>query len=135
MIDLRDLQRRLQAEAARALLSRDGDGGEIGFLGAGGMSGIGLQEDVAADAVQMGVGKDLSGPRGQRQRLVDARQGRGRAFADGFEFGEQSEISLRRRPRMFGVFRHALATLGEAGFMIAKSRSRPTPIRSSPGPI
>ena len=46
LIELRRLERGLQTEAARALLARDRDGGAIGFLAAGEMFGIGLQQDA-----------------------------------------------------------------------------------------
>ena len=55
LIELGKLQRGLQAEAACALFSGDCDGGEMSFLGGGGIFGMGLQQDVAADAVQEGV--------------------------------------------------------------------------------
>ena len=73
---------------------------------------------------------------GQRQRLVDARQGRGRGLAlTASSSASESEISLRRRPRMFGVFRHALATLGESRLHDRQVALAPNPDRSSPGPI
>ena len=55
LIELGERQRRAQFEAARALLLRDGDGGQEGFLGGRGVGGIALQQDVAADAMQVGV--------------------------------------------------------------------------------
>jgi hypothetical protein len=50
LVQFRQLQRRSQAEAARALLARNGDGGEEGLLGGRGVVGTDLQQDVAANA-------------------------------------------------------------------------------------
>jgi hypothetical protein len=55
LVQFRQLQRRLEAEAARALLARNGDGGEEGLLGGRGVLGTDLQQDVAANAMQEGV--------------------------------------------------------------------------------
>ncbi len=63
-IELRQLERRLQSKASRALLSRDRDSGEVGVLCAGGIFGIGLQQDVAVDAVKFGVVRAVPGPLG-----------------------------------------------------------------------
>ena len=52
LVEFRQRERGLEAEAAGALLARDRDGSAIGVLGAGGIFGIGFQQDVAADAVQ-----------------------------------------------------------------------------------
>src|SRR5208282_4030415 len=87
LIEVRQLQRRLQAEAARALLACDGHGGEIGFLGAGGIFGIGLKKDVAADAVQEGVGPTFACLLRRGQRFVDPRHGGGSVSPLGFDLG------------------------------------------------
>ena len=52
LIELREPQRGAQAEAARAPLSPDGNGGEICILGGRGILGIRFQEDVAANAME-----------------------------------------------------------------------------------
>jgi hypothetical protein len=88
LVELRELQRGLQAEAARALLACDRGRREIGLLGAAGIVGIGLQEDVAADAVQERVGLTLASLLGERQRLIDPCQGHDVTWILGFEFGE-----------------------------------------------
>jgi hypothetical protein len=48
---------------------------QLRVCGAGGMFGIGLQEDVGADAMQEVVGPTFSRLLGKSQRLVDPRQG------------------------------------------------------------
>jgi hypothetical protein len=127
LIKPRELQRRLQAEAARALTSRDGDSDEVGFLGAGGICRIGLQEDVGADAVKEPVGPALPGLLGQRQRLVDPRQGALRVLSFGFELGEPAlEEGRIQLVSLVGVRRQGLSKLRHAGHLIAEPSARPT---------
>ncbi len=51
LIELGELQRRLQPEAARGLSLRDGDGGLEGFLRWHRVSGITLEQDFASRAL------------------------------------------------------------------------------------
>ena len=96
LVKLGERQRRLQPEAPRALVARDGDGRAIGFLSAGGILGIGLCEDVAADAVQEGVGPVFSGLLRERQRFIDPRQGSLPVLPRGLELG-QPALEERRK--------------------------------------
>ena len=52
MIELRERERRLQAQAASALLFRDADGGLEGFFRGSGFVGIDLQQNFAPQAVE-----------------------------------------------------------------------------------
>src|SRR5277367_6810087 len=52
LIELRERERRAQFEAARPLLSRDGDGELERFLGRGEVRVIALEQRFAADAMQ-----------------------------------------------------------------------------------
>ena len=52
LIELREPSAACRLEAARALLSPDGNGGEICILGARGIWGSRFQEDVAANAME-----------------------------------------------------------------------------------
>ena len=88
LVQFRQLQRRLQAEAARALLARNGDGGEEGLLGGRGVVGTDLQQDVAANAMQEGVGPAFSRLDRERERCVDPARGAFRVLSFGFELGE-----------------------------------------------
>ena len=54
LIELGERQRRAQAPTARALLLRDGDGGLEGFFRGGGIGGIALEQDFAAQAMGEG---------------------------------------------------------------------------------
>ena len=92
LVELRQPERRLQAEAKRALRSRDGDGGAIGVFGAGRICRLGLQEDVAANAMQEGVRPMLVCLLGQRQRLVNLRQSPVRVRIIRLEFGKETTI-------------------------------------------
>jgi hypothetical protein len=77
------------------LLLRDGDGGEEGGLGGGGVGGVSRAEDFAADAMESGVEPMLSGLTRERQRFVDAAKGGGAAPL-GFDFGEQPLIERQK---------------------------------------
>ena len=94
MIELGERQRRLQTEAAGALLFSDCYGRAVSVLGGGGIFRSGLQEDVAAYAVQEGVGPVLFGLFRQRQRFVNPRQGSVHGRRLSFEFGEQTLTEL-----------------------------------------
>ena len=88
LIEFRQLQRRQQAEAARALLLRDGDGGLVGFFGRGGVRGIAPKQDVATDAVQQGVDVSDVALTGQFDRQIDQSQRLVGGHPFGFEFCE-----------------------------------------------
>src|ERR1700735_5532294 len=75
LIELGERQRGAQFEAAGLLLLRDGDGGEEGGFGGGGVGGVLFEQDFAADAVEAGVEPMLSGLARKRQRFVYPRPG------------------------------------------------------------
>ena len=52
LVELGERQRRAQFEAARALLLRDGDGGQEGFFRGRGVGGVALEQDFAARPMQ-----------------------------------------------------------------------------------
>ena len=52
LVELGERERRAQFEAARALLLRDGDGGQEGFFRGRGVGGVALQQDFAARPMQ-----------------------------------------------------------------------------------
>ena len=78
----------MQAEAARLLRFRDGDGGEERLFGRRRVRRIALQQDIAADAVERGVGPVLSRLIRKRQRSIDPRLGGFRVIPLGFQLGE-----------------------------------------------
>ena len=55
LIELGKRQRRAQSEAARALLLRDRDGGQEGFLRGRGVRGVALEQDFAARPMLFGL--------------------------------------------------------------------------------
>ena len=75
LVELGEGQRGAQLEAAGLLLLRDGDGGEEGGLGGGGVDGVLRAEYFTADAMESGVEPVLSGLARQHQRFIDAAKG------------------------------------------------------------
>ena len=76
MVEFGERQRRPQFEAAGFLLLRDGDGGEEGGFGGGGLGGVLFEEDFAADAMDFGVEPALTRLRGFGDDRVDRRKRR-----------------------------------------------------------
>ena len=74
MVELGERKRREQAEAARALLLRDGDGGLESFLGRRRVSRVALQQDFAAQAMEERELRTLPELMRESQRLVNASQ-------------------------------------------------------------
>src|SRR5271163_1495240 len=70
LTELGEGKRGAQFEAAGLLLLRDGDGGEKGGFGAGGVGGVLFEEDFAADTMEPGVEPMLPGLARERQRFV-----------------------------------------------------------------
>ena len=68
-------ERGAQLEAAGLLLLRDGDGGEEGGFGGGGIGGVLFEEDFAARAVEFGVEPTLPRALGIGERSIECRQG------------------------------------------------------------
>ena len=95
LVEFRQLQRRQQAEAARALLLRDGDGGEVGVFCRGGVRGVAPEQDVATDAVQEGVHVSDAPLAGHFDRSIDRCQRRVQDIP--------SASSSASRPRNNGV--------------------------------
>ena len=127
LVELRQRQRGQQAEAARALLARDGDGGEVGLLGGRGVVGMELTQDVAADAVQQGVGPAFSRLDRERERCVDPARGAFRVLSFGFELGEQTLDE--RDPQLvslLGMCSERLSKLRLAHRTLAEPSVRPT---------
>ena len=64
------------------------------MLGGRGVVGTDLQLDVAANAMQEGVGPAFSRLDRERERCVDPARGAFRVLSFGFELGEQTFVSL-----------------------------------------
>ena len=132
LVELRYLQCRQQAEAARALLARDSDGGEVGLFGGSRVCRIGLQQDVTADAVQERVSPVFACLLGLRQRFFDPRGGFSKAGSFTLELGEEALIQRRVDPgAQFDRGRQGLAQFRHACVVIAKPRVRPGLRKSS----
>ena len=71
LIELGERQRRAQFEAARALLLRDGDGGQEGFFRRRGVGGVALEQDFAARPMQFRFERAIAGALARRQRFVE----------------------------------------------------------------
>ena len=127
LVELRQCERRLQAEATRALLLCDGDGGEECFLGRPRVCRISLEQDVAANAVEESVGPAFARLDSERERCVDPARGAFRVLSFGFELGEQT---LEDRDPLFvsllGMCSDRLSKLGRAHRTLAKPSVRPT---------
>ena len=78
------------------MLLRDGDGGEEGGFGGGGVGGVLFEEDFAANAVEAGVEPIRSGLARQRQRFIDPGQRGFRALPLGFDFREHPLINRQK---------------------------------------
>ena len=74
LIELGERQRRAQFEAARALLLRDGDGGQESFFRGRGIGGVALQQDFAARPMQFRFERAKAGAVGRRERFVEDRK-------------------------------------------------------------
>ena len=118
------------------MLLRDGDGGEEGGFGGGGVGGVLFEEDFAANAMESGVEPMLSGLARQRQRFIDLGQGGFGVSPLGFDFREQPSIERQAElVALTGVFRQRLSKLGRAGVPIAELRARPGRGERSKGQI
>ena len=116
LVELGERERRAQFEAARALLLRDGDGGQEGFLRRRRVGGVALQQDFAADAMQF------------RFECAIARCGRtSPALRRGSRWrGRNRPPGLRPRPARSSIARRKIRTFC--------SRSSSTPRRMSSSP-
>ncbi len=92
LVELRERERRAQFEAARALLLRDGDGGQERFLRGRRVGGIvlKLKQHFAADAMQLRFERAMSDPLARRQRFVEDGEGAVDIAGTGFGFGESN---------------------------------------------
>ena len=105
LIELPQPERGLQAETARAPISCDRDGRAIGVFGSDGMFKISLQQDVAADPVEEGVGPTLTRPPRQRHRFINMRQGCFSPLPFGFELRESAQKMRKETPKsLVGIF-------------------------------
>ena len=75
LIELGERERGAQSEAARALLLRDGDGGQEGFFRGRGVGGVALQQHFAARPMQLRFERAVTGAVACRQRFVEDRNG------------------------------------------------------------
>ena len=75
LIHLGERKRGAQFEAARALLLRDGDGGQERFLCRRGVGRITLEQHLAARPMQFGVERAMADPFRRGQRFVEVREG------------------------------------------------------------
>jgi hypothetical protein len=98
LVELGERKGREQLIAARALLFRDGDGREEGLFSGRRVRGIALEQDIAADAEEQGVGPMLSRLIGERQRVVDPAQGSVRVVPFAFELGEPTLEERHMQP-------------------------------------
>ena len=132
LVELRQSERGLQAETARAPISCDRNGGAIGVFGSDGMFGFSLQQDVAADPVEEGVGPTLTRPPRQRHRFINMRQGCFSPLPFDFELREPAQKMREEAPEsLIGIFHQSFAHLRHAGIAIAQSSARPAPAKRS----
>ena len=74
LVELGERQNCPQTPTSRALLLRDLERGLEGFLGGGGIRGIALEQDLAAEAMQEGEAVAILRLARKRQRLFHARE-------------------------------------------------------------
>ena len=90
LIEFGQRERRAQFEAARALLLRDGDGRQERVFRRRGISGVALQQDVAADAMQFRLERAMTDALARRQRLVEDRDSAVGVACVRFGFGQRN---------------------------------------------
>ena len=90
LVELGERKRRAQFEAARALLLRDGDGGQEGFFCRRGVGGVALQQDFAARPMQFGFERAIADAFGRRQRFVEDREGAVEIARRGFGLSQRN---------------------------------------------
>ena len=90
LIELGQRQRRAQFEAARALLLRDGDGGQEGFFRRRGVGGIALQQHFAARPMQFRFERAIAHAVARRQRFVEDCDGAVEIARPGFSLGQRN---------------------------------------------
>src|SRR5580704_13447848 len=96
------------------------------------MFGISLQQDVAADPVEEGVGPTLTRPPRQRHRFINMRQGCFSPLPFGFELRKAAQKMRKKAPESFiGIFPQSFAHLRHTGVTIAQSSARPAPAERS----
>jgi hypothetical protein len=88
-IELRHGQRRAQFKAARALPLRDGDGVQEGFFRGRRVSGVLLEQDIAAGAMQFRFERAVARAARCRQRVVKDRNGAARIARPGFSLSQR----------------------------------------------
>jgi hypothetical protein len=93
LAELGERERGAQAEAARPLLARDGDGGLEGFLSRRGVGGTAPEQHFAANAVKLGFEGAMTSPFGRRQRVVEDGDSAVDIVGASFRFGEGIWIS------------------------------------------
>ena len=96
LVELGERQRRAQFEAARALLLRDGDGGQEGFFRGRGVGGVALEQDFAARPMQFRFERAIAGAVGTSPALRRGSQWRGRDRPPGLR-PRPAQSSIARR--------------------------------------
>ena len=85
LVEFGQRQRGAQFEAARALLLRDGNGGQESLFRGRGVGGVALQQDFASRAMQFRFERAIAQAVGRRQRFVE--DGYGSAWIARLGFG------------------------------------------------
>ena len=111
LVELGERKRGAQFEAARALLLRDGDGGQEGFFRRRGVGGVALEQDFAARPMQFGFERAIANAvrtspalrRGSRRRGRDRLPGLRPRPAQSSIVHRRTERSVRARARRRGA--------------------------------
>ena len=89
LIELGERKRGAQFEAARALLLRDGDGGQEGLFRGRGVGGVAHEQDFAARPMQFRFERAIAQAVRRRQRFVEDGDGAVGIARPGFGLGQR----------------------------------------------
>ena len=127
LVELGERKRRAQFEAARALLFRDGDGGQEGFFGGRGVGGVALKQDFAARPMQFRFERAIAGAVGRRQRFVEDRDGAAGIARPGFGLGQRNlQQPVEQQDVLLAQLIDAAAHVREPALERAARSGRPT---------
>ena len=127
LIELGERKRGAQFEAARALLLRDGDGGQEGFFRRRGVGGVALEQDLAARPMQFRFERAIAGAVARRQRFVEDRNGAVGIARPGLRLGQRDlEQSVEQQDVLFAQEIDAVTHVLEPGTWRAVRSGRPT---------